>query len=321
MKHFLLFITVIMLFGLNTTITAQIKMSSDGYVKIGSLDTPTKNLDIKGHVIFRTVENTNGKLIIDNSGYQGYQPAVYPEVNNTGMVGKTTKAFYSICSYAYPSPSDIKQKENIRDIDNALEIVLRLKGVKYDIKKEYAYNDPGITDADIQAAIEKDRKGKIGFIAQDVYELLPEVIVYDDSSDMYAIDYSKIIPVLVEAIKEQQAIIKSLQSGSSSDKLKSTTVSESQDNITGYDLPILYQNYPNPFNENTRIEYYLTDKVQNASIYIYDMNGTQLKSIPVHLKGYGNVIIYGSELKAGMYMYSLIADGQLISTRQMILTD
>src|SRR4030042_5112172 len=117
------YITVIFV-AFSTSLTAQIKVNSTGLVKIGSLEEPTKNLDIKGHVIFRTIENINGKLIIDNTGYQGYQPAVYPDVNNTGMVGKTNKAFYSICSYAYPSPSDMKQKENIRDIDNALEIVL-----------------------------------------------------------------------------------------------------------------------------------------------------------------------------------------------------
>jgi len=115
-------------------------------------------------------------------------------------------------------------------------------------------------------------------------------------------------------------IIESLQAEIKSSKLKSTAQS-SVDEDEGNNECLLYQNVPNPFSESTRIEYYITDKVENASVYIYDMNGTQLKNIPVHLKGYGNVTLYGSELKAGMYMYSLIADGQLIGTRQMILTD
>jgi hypothetical protein len=37
-----------------------------------------------------------------------------------------------------------------------------------------------------------------------VEKVLPEVVHYDDSTDVYAISYSKIIPVLVEAMKEQQ---------------------------------------------------------------------------------------------------------------------
>ena len=55
-------------------------------------------------------------------------------------------------------------------------------------------------------------------------------------------------------------------------------------------------------------------------ICIYDMNGTQLKCIPLNINGYGNITINGSELKAGMYIYTLIDDGQLIENKRMILT-
>lgn len=54
---------------------------------------------------------------------------------------------------------------------------------------------------------------------------------------------------------------------------------------------------------------------------IYDMNGTQLKSIEIHQRGDGNITIYGDQLNAGMYLYNLIADGQVFDTKQMILTD
>jgi len=51
------------------------------------------------------------------------------------------------------------------------------------------------------------------------------------------------------------------------------------------------------------------------------MNGTQLKSIELHPKGNGSITINGGEFNAGMYIYTLIADGQVIDTKQMILTD
>jgi len=51
------------------------------------------------------------------------------------------------------------------------------------------------------------------------------------------------------------------------------------------------------------------------------MNGTQLKSIPLNQKGNGSITINGSELKAGMYMYTLITDRQVVDTKRMILTD
>lgn len=50
------------------------------------------------------------------------------------------------------------------------------------------------------------------------------------------------------------------------------------------------------------------------------MNGVQLKSYPITERGKGNVIIQGSELIAGMYLYALIADGEVIDTKRMILT-
>jgi len=50
------------------------------------------------------------------------------------------------------------------------------------------------------------------------------------------------------------------------------------------------------------------------------MNGVQLKSYPATERGKGNVIIQGSELIAGMYLYTLIADGKVIDTKRMILT-
>lgn len=54
---------------------------------------------------------------------------------------------------------------------------------------------------------------------------------------------------------------------------------------------------------------------------IDDMNGLQLKSYPIQTKGNGSIIINASELQPGIYIYSLITDGQLIDTKRMIITD
>lgn len=51
------------------------------------------------------------------------------------------------------------------------------------------------------------------------------------------------------------------------------------------------------------------------------MAGKQLKSFEIGQRGSGEVIISSGELEAGLYMYSLVADGQLIGTKQMILTE
>ncbi len=325
MKNFLIMFVA---FAFLDLCTAQVNMNSSGNVCIGTgsaggyklfiRSTPSAGSYFIGPIKINPLNNSN---IISISTWDATHPQIVPSYSNRGYVGTSYYPFYQFwAQYNTINPSDARQKENIRNIPNVLNGVLQLQGIKYDIKKEFAYTDSIVKDSKEKERLEAERKDKIGFIAQDVYKIFPEVVVYDDSTDIYGIEYARMVPLLVEAIKEQQVLIESLQAEIKSGRLKSTAQS-SVDEAEGNNVCLLFQNIPNPFNKSTRIEYYLTDKVQNAAVYIYDMNGTQLTSIPVHLKGYGNVIIYGSELKAGMYMYSLIADGQLVSTKQMVLTD
>jgi hypothetical protein len=82
----------------------------------------------------------------------------------------------------------------------------------------------------------------------------------------------------------------------------------------------LYQNNPNPFSVSTTINYYLDNNASNASILIFDMQGTLLKTVTLSNTGKGSIVISGGELNAGMYMYSLVANGKEVDTKRMILT-
>ena len=61
--------------------------------------------------------------------------------------------------------------------------------------------------------------------------------------------------------------------------------------------------------------------VKTANLYIYNMQGVQIKIIPINDRANGNVVINGNELSPGMYLYSLIADGKEVDTKRMILTN
>jgi len=56
-------------------------------------------------------------------------------------------------------------------------------------------------------------------------------------------------------------------------------------------------------------------------VCIYDLNGRQLKCLTVSGRGNTSVQIFGNELTAGLYHYVLIADGALIDTKIMVLTN
>jgi len=96
--------------------------------------------------------------------------------------------------------SDIRFKRNVTPLTGALAIVEGLRGVNFEWKIE-DFPDQGF------------EKGKqIGLIAQDVEKVVPEMVITDNSPERYkSVAYEKAIPLLVEAVKEQQAQIKALE--------------------------------------------------------------------------------------------------------------
>ena len=102
--------------------------------------------------------------------------------------GGTATASGDVVAY-----SDRRVKENIVTITDPLDKLLRLRGVSYNR-----------TDLE-------DKNTKIGFIAQEVKDVLPEVVTYNKEQDRYGISYGNMTALLVEAIKEQQQQIHSLK--------------------------------------------------------------------------------------------------------------
>ena len=82
----------------------------------------------------------------------------------------------------------------------------------------------------------------------------------------------------------------------------------------------LEQNTPNPFNATTTIKYNLPEKFNSAQIVITDKNGRTIKQVNVSGSGKGTVNIGAGTLVAGTYNYSLIVDGRMIGSKQMVLT-
>jgi uncharacterized coiled-coil protein SlyX len=106
------------------------------------------------------------------------------EIRATGDI----TAFYS---------SDIRLKENIQPIQNALEKVESISGNTYDWKEGYD-------------EIHSHKGNDVGVIAQEVEEILPQIVTNRDNG-FKAVQYEKIIPLLIEAIKELSAKINRLE--------------------------------------------------------------------------------------------------------------
>ena len=126
-------------------------------------------------------------------------------IRGNGNVGiGTTEPGYrlhvagTVAANGFQNLSDQRWKTNIKPIQNALDNVLKMQGVTYYWKVD-EYPDKHFPEGE-----------QVGFIAQEIEKVYPQVVLAD--KDGYkSVDYSKLTPVLVEAIKEQQKIIEELQ--------------------------------------------------------------------------------------------------------------
>ena len=238
--------------------------------------------------------------------------------------------------------SDESYKENISSINNSLNTIRQMRGVTYKLKEQA---DESTTASTLQSDVssrdtlsaqspvpveivnkikaEKKRK-KSGFIAQELEEIFPEA-VYTLPNGKKAIAYSEIIPLLVEAIKEQQNEIDELKQAKSIQARSTISDADEQSDVNSLlDEKLkakLYSNIPNPFKEQTTISFFIPETSSRASIHIYNLQGKQIKQLNIESRGNGSVTINGYELTPGMYMYSLIVDGQEVDTKKMILTE
>ena len=120
--------------------------------------------------------------------------ATLPGANNTYDLGSTGKRWATIYAQnALNTSSDRRLKTNIVDLNYGLKEVLSMQPVIYNWK-----TTPN-TDK------------KLGLIAQDVRKIIPEVVKGDESKETLSIAYSDLIPVLINAIKEQQQQIDELK--------------------------------------------------------------------------------------------------------------
>jgi len=218
---------------------------------------------------------------------------------------------------AYNTLSDARFKTNIQPMPGVLGKISQLKPSTYRFKN---------------AADAQDHNG---FIAQDVMKVFPSLvshtIIKERNVDVYAMDYSGFGTIAIKGIQELMKINDSLKSEiqnmkSEMSEIKAMlkgnqgiTSSQSKINTSLTDAS-LEQNTPNPFTNSTTIHYALPQKFANAQIIITDKSGKTMKRVNISGTGKGIVHVDASALSSGAYSYSLIVDGKLIGTKQMVLT-
>ena len=267
-------------------------------------------------------EMTNGALTFKTSN-----PGVEIGGNDNQGVYQTFISFYhstsswnKIKAHSYSTISDSTLKTNITPIQNASEVLNNINAYSYKMKGNA-------------------EKVEYGVLAQELENILPSLV--DSAHGVRGVNYTELIPFLISGFQEKDKVLNDLQTEIIQLRAENNWLREqvemllvtmngevnsnnqksqrsAKENLGG--CPILYQNNPNPFSQETRIHYFLPETSSKASLIIYNLQGQELANYSLTQKGEQDCVIQGSELMAGMYVYTLIVDNQIVDSKRMILT-
>jgi hypothetical protein len=203
----------------------RMRITSDGKVGIGT-ENPTGILHVDGGVSYGDGTNITLKaqdgynagggptgdggdggdiiLMPGLGGNGGWWSGADGEPGGVG-IGTTNPGTYKlyVAGAAYSTggwqSSDLRFKKNIETIDSPIEKIMNIKGVSFEWKTS-EYKDKGLPEG-----------RHYGVIAQEVEKVLPEIVKEGPNGEK-AVSYIELIPILTEAIKEQQKQIDSLRS-------------------------------------------------------------------------------------------------------------
>ena len=167
-----------------------------------------------------------------------------------------------------------------------------------------------------------EKTGRYGFIAQDLQKVFPELVISD--GEYLAVNYDGMVPLLLEALKtvmQENAAMKTELAGI---KESLQALQKSNQGKTGVESApagssLLEQNQPNPFDQSTLIRYQTPRSAQQVGLVITNLSGLQLHHFEGLAAGGGQVEIPAGSLPSGTYVYTLVVDGQVVSSRRMIL--
>jgi hypothetical protein len=235
--------------------------------------------------------------------------------------------------------SDKKLKQDINDLNSAMDIIGKLQPKTYTFRQDGNYK-----------LMNMPQGTHYGLIAQDVEQLLPELVATadfntarvrppkpiptpkgtpsnasgttpdesaalqetDEVIEFKTLNYTELIPIMIKGMQEQTELIKQQQA--QIDDLKAQLNRLSGNSITVTGTGSLGVNTPNPARNSTRISYAVPGNSQ-AQLLITDAAGRTIKAFS--LNGSGRVDVNTATLSSGIYHYSLLIDGKIVESRKM----
>ena len=288
--------------GYNYAVFGNLRGSQNGAAVVGVLDNIDLNVPGRYAGYFQGDVRTTGNF---------YGTVLTPSASRSALMGRSAVMPLSAESDATNSMS-------------VGEKLSQLTAVQYNLSEPQAVQAFAASGDTVAAAprsvtdVQALEKTHYGLDAEVLKEVYPD-LVYESQEGDLCINYTEMIPLLVQSVNELRAQVVSLQ-GAQTYNVRARNGSETGVGSNALDVPALEQNDPNPFTQTTVVRYTLPESVKSAFLYIYDLNGTQVDQKTLQSRGKSSVTLEAGNLAPGMYLYALVADGKVIDTKRMIIT-
>jgi hypothetical protein len=263
----------------------------------------------------------SGVLSGSNGGTGIYGSSQYDEGFNTsgryaGLFHGDLKTTDAVYASAYNTLADSRLNKETEQLNECLDDLMQVNVFRYSLKQ---FEVNGVEESRTVGYYSDDsgilKKEHYGLSGQEIMEIYPNLVSINQDGYL-SINYVEMIPLLIQSIQELKAELD--KTNAQLDALKSST------NVPGRvadNTAVLYQNTPNPFSERSVVRCSIPQDVNNALFCIYDYNGRQIQSRSISERGDVRIVVDGNSLVAGIYLYSLIIDGNLVDTKRMVKTE
>ncbi len=210
--------------------------------------------------------------------------------------------------------SDRRYKTGIKTLESALDKVLAMRGTSYDFATDQI-------PADYTAG------KQVGFIAQEMQTVMPELVKTDDAG-MMSVNYIGVVPVLVEALKEQNEIIEEKETRIAALEAKNI---ELQDRLARIEAAlgiaaterqetpavVTATISPNPTAGIVTVSLNNTASAKSVTVKVLDSTGREIASRSAASES--SVQFDLSQFPAGVYVAQVVADGKMVSANKVQL--
>lgn len=285
---------------------------------------------------------------VDNTGSTSYAGWFNGDVNVQGVLTAT----------GVITPSDQQFKTNVEHLTNSIDLINQLtpRTFDYDTTIYASFNfeggqQMGLIAQEVEQVLPSIVTNQIRPAQYDSQGNITEPeVAYK------GVEYEELITLLIAGVQEQQVQLKVAENRSDSlervvadlnsrlthlenclsgilpllCQLNNSAITRTQEDVqrelenvitiqlSDQNHIVLNQNVPNPFAEQTVISYSVPASVEKAQIHFYDGKGVLIKIVDIKERGNGRINVYASDLSTGVYLYSLVADGQVVDTKRMV---